>query len=252
MQLSLTEKFRPSTLSKLVGQSFAVMQLNDFADMPYPQAFLFAGKSGVGKTSAALALANDLGVNREWNLIEIDSGEMDAEAVEKSLKTVRGIGVNDGWKLICCNEADMMSNKARQLWLSALERIQARAYGKTVIVFTTNNPEKFDDRFRDRCEVIEFESDARTLHVDAEALLADLWWQEGLQGVPPRLDSIKGLIVTEGEKEHKKEHISFRRLVRFVETEARRPRKAEDLASARLAKIAAAKGTTRQVSAVIL
>jgi replication-associated recombination protein RarA len=244
MQLSLTEKFRPSTLSKVVGQSFAVMQLTDFADMPFPQAFLFAGKSGVGKTSAALALANDPGVNREWNLIEIDSGEMDAEAVEKALKTMRGIGVNDGWKLICCNEADMMSTKARQLWLSALERIQSGTYGKTVIVFTTNNPEKFDDRFRDRCEVIEFESDAKTLHVDAEALLADLWWQEGLQGVPPRLDTIRGLVVDGA--------ISFRRLVRFVETASRKPVKAEDLASARLAKIAASKPVTRKVEAVIL
>lgn len=226
----LTETYRPKTFDQIKGQPFAVSALTDFVDFPYPQSFLFSGFSGVGKTSAAFVLADALGVNREWNLIHIKSGEMDAESVESALRTVRCAGIGDGWKLILCDEADMMSNKARSLWLSALEALQQGEYGKTVIIFTTNNVEKFETRFRDRCEHLEFIADAKTLHMDAQALLDDVWTSEGILGDPPRLDAIRGLVV-DGS-------LSFRRLVRFIETESRKPR---DVAAIRAAKLAASK-----------
>ena len=227
---ALTEQYRPRTFDQMKGQPFAVSDLTDFADFPYPQAFLFSGPTGVGKTTAAFVLADALGVNREWNFIHIKSGEMDAEAVESALKTVRCAGIGDGWKMILCDEADMMSTKARSLWLSALEALQQGEYGKTVIVFTTNNPEKFDARFRDRCESLEFTGDAKTLRIDAQALLDEVWTSEGILGDPPRLDAIRGLVV-DGS-------LSFRRLVRFIETESRKPR---DVAAIRAAKLAASK-----------
>lgn len=227
---AFSEKYRPATLDAIVGQPAATAQLADFACQPFPQAFLFAGPTGIGKTTAALALVNELGVSRDFDFIHIKSGEMDAESVVSALSTVRRIGVRDGWKVILCDEADLMSTKARSLWLSALEDLQSYEFGKTVIVFTTNNPDRFDDRFRDRCEMIEFESDARTLHMDAEELLADLWMKEAMSGPVPSLNAVKGLVVDGA--------ISFRRLVRFVEAESRRP---VDLAAARKAKLAASR-----------
>jgi DNA polymerase III delta prime subunit len=227
---SLSEKHRPKTFDRILGQSYAVDQIAEFVTFPFPQAFLFTGETGVGKSTLALVMASELGVNPEWNLITINSGEMDAAKVETALTTVRGYGVKDGWKLVLCEEADMMSNKARCLWLSALEDVQRGVYGKTIIVFTTNHPEKFDARFRDRCEHLEFESNAKTLYLDAEKLLGDLWWEEGLHGKPPELDSIRGLVVDGA--------ISFRRVVRFVESQSRRP---VDLATIRKMKLADAR-----------
>ena len=230
MATALTEKYRPTTFDRIVGQPFAVSALADFVDFPYPQSFLFSGPTGVGKTTSAFVLADALCINREWNFIHIKSGEMDAEAVEDALKTVRYTGIGDGWKMILCDEADMMSNKARSLWLSALEALQQGEYGKTVIVFTTNNADRFDSRFCDRCESLEFVGDAKTLHIDAQALLDELWASEGIPVDPPSLEAIKGLVV-DGM-------MSFRRLVRFIETESRKPR---DVAAIRAAKLAASK-----------
>lgn len=238
MATALTETYRPKTFDQIKGQPFAVSALTDFVDFPYPQSFLFSGPTGVGKTTAAFVLADALGVNREWNFIHIKSGETDADSVESALKTVRCAGIGDGWKMIMCDEADMMSTKARSLWLSALEALQQGEYGKTVIVFTTNNAERFDSRFRDRCESLEFIADAKTLQIDAQALLDELWTSEGILGDPPRLDAIRGLVI-DGV-------MSFRRLVRFVEIESRKPR---DMAAIRAAKLAASKSiSVRPVS----
>lgn len=227
---SLTEKYRPATLGRIVGQSYAVEQLQDFIAQPYPQAFLFSGPTGVGKTTAALAMVREMGVSRDFDFLHIKSGELDQASVESALSTVRRIGVRDGWKVILCDEADMMSSKARSLWLSALEDLQCGEYGRTVIIFTTNDPGRFDARFRDRCECLEFDGNPDTLRVDAQELLDDLWAEEFLPGQPPRVTTIKGL-VQDGA-------LSFRRIVRFVESQSRRP---VNLATVRKLKLAGAR-----------
>lgn len=118
--IALTEKYRPRRLSDVVGQTPIVESLRDFVAAPFAQVFMFHGASGVGKTSAALAMARELDVQADFDLIHIKSGEHDGASVESALSTSRRIGVRNGWKLIICDEADMMSAKARSLWFSAV------------------------------------------------------------------------------------------------------------------------------------
>lgn len=212
----LTEKHRPQFFDEIVGQSYAVMKLQSFLDFPHSQAFLFSGATGMGKSSAGFALANELGINRDWNFEWVKSGEMNDDAVNRALKMTRQIGINDGWKMVLCDEADKMTSKANGVWLSALEEICP----KTVIVFTTNDPKKLGQRFIDRCEHIKFESDARTLMHDAQILFNRLWIAEGLHGCPPSVEKFWNDIVDEGT-------LSFRRVVRAVETEMRRQQAAQ-------------------------
>jgi len=61
--------------SVIHGQAPVVRSLSAFAAAPHSNAFIFAGSSGVGKTAAAWALANELGCDPDWGgVVEIPSG----------------------------------------------------------------------------------------------------------------------------------------------------------------------------------
>src|SRR5262245_55365176 len=87
--MNLTEKYRPRTLADVVGQPWATEQLREFTANPVSCAFLFEGATGTGKTSAALALAHDLGVDiaagPPGGLHQIASGEQTGQSVRDKM-----------------------------------------------------------------------------------------------------------------------------------------------------------------------
>lgn len=205
--MNLVEKYRPRSLSDVLGQGYIVHSLQSFAAAPHPTAFLFSGPTGVGKTSAALALAHDLGVDRFWGLIHVKAGENNADSIEDVLRQLRlACPAGSGWKLVLVDEADYMSQKAKNLWLSILEDLPPRS----IVVFTTNDASKFEQRFIDRCEHFAFSADGRSLRQDGEHLVRSIWRAEDVPGDAPSLNQLGDAINAQGE-------ISFRRIVRTTE-----------------------------------
>lgn len=204
----LTEKYRPHSLRCLWGQEKIVKLLRKFAENPHPTAMLFEGATGTGKTSAALALAAELGCNlkqKEFGGVHvIASGEQSAEAVRDTTRQMWNTPFyGSGWKVVIVNEADRMHLAAETVWLDRLEALPAR----TVVIFTTNFADKLSPRFRDRCTRLRFESDAGKLQADAEAFAAAVWKAEtGRKAKAGAIGRIVDAASVDGE-------ISFRRVM---------------------------------------
>lgn len=113
------EKYRPTTLDDVVGNPAAVAELRKWANAwargrPDKKAVILQGDPGIGKTSAALALANEMG----WTLIEMNASDSrNADAIERVatrgavLQTFSSTGEflrtdQGGRKLIVLDEAD--------------------------------------------------------------------------------------------------------------------------------------------------
>jgi len=208
---SLTEKYRPTSLDAIWGQEQVVKVLRSFAAAPYPTAFVFEGETGTGKTSAALALAAELGCDlpaKEFGGVHtIASGEQSADTVRETYRQMHNCPwQGSGWKVVIVNEADRMARPAETIWLDVLEAIPPR----TVIIFTTNEADRLSQRFLDRCTRLSFESDADKLARSARQLLAAIWRHETGQAVDP--SSFSHLV----DRATANGQISFRRAVQLL------------------------------------
>lgn len=186
---SLLEKYRPQTLADVLGQPAVTRALTDFVVAPYSTGMLFHGDSGVGKSATAMALACDLGCRPDQGAFggytELASGEQTADAVRRELANLRHAPMfGSQWRVLVLNEADRMLLPAETLWLDALERLPDR----TLVIFTTNMPEKLSKRFRDRCEQYHFTSETKRLKPHLRKLAEKVWAAEVGKGKAPGLD----------------------------------------------------------------
>ncbi len=108
------EKYRPASLSDVVGNDAAVKALKKWASTygEGKRAVILYGSPGVGKTSAALALARDMG----WDYIEMNaSDQRTKDAINKVAGAASKTGTFEGTRerrLIILDEADNLHGNA--------------------------------------------------------------------------------------------------------------------------------------------
>lgn len=218
--VNLPRKYRPQSLDEVVGQSSAIGLLRAFlataASQGEPVAFLFHGPTGTGKTSAALALAAELGCDLEQpemsGVHEIPSGQQDGAAVRGLLDHLRLRPLfGSGWRVAIVNEADNMTVQAEAVWLDGLERLPAR----TVVIFTTNAPERISQRLGTRCVPVHFTGEPSALRRAVACLARRVWRQE----TGSRLATVpRGLGCIEGERPTVSIRLALQQLAALIAT----------------------------------
>ncbi len=188
--MNLIEKYRPQSLSQLIGQQEAIIKLLSFVKRPTECAAILYGPVGSGKTSCVHALASDFG----YELIELNASDLRNkknidEIVKKALEQK---SLYSKKKIILIDELEGLSGKEDRGGIEELNKVMSLNYP---IVITTNNP--YDKRFnslRKKAELIKFEKISTE---DIYKLIFDISKKENLTLSPVELKKIA--VLSEGD-----------------------------------------------------
>ncbi|MGB9703488.1 MAG: replication factor C small subunit [Candidatus Micrarchaeia archaeon] len=155
MELPWTEKYRPKTLSEVVGQKEIVKRLKAYVKEGNFPDMIFAGPAGVGKTSCALAFARDLFGDLSGSFMELNASDERRindirTKVKDFAKTLPISGKN--LKIIFLDEADALTVDAQH----ALRRIIEMFSGQTRFILSVNYSSKIIEPIQSRCTIFRF------------------------------------------------------------------------------------------------
>ena len=136
---SLAVKYRPQTLSEIIGQSTTTTILNKVLEkQAFKNAYLFAGPSGTGKTTCARAFARAInnGVGEPEELDAASNNGVDhIRAITDSANQRSLVGT---YKIHIIDEAHMITTAGWNAFLKTLE--DCPEY--TIFIFCTTEPNK--------------------------------------------------------------------------------------------------------------
>ena len=117
---SWAEKYRPNSLSDIIGNTKTISQLQNWAgswgEKMTKKGVILSGPPGCGKTSAAIALANDMG----WEIIELNASDarsgnvIEGTALRAGLFQTFGVNGLSDRNLILLDEADNLYERVQQ------------------------------------------------------------------------------------------------------------------------------------------
>lgn len=147
---SLATKYRPRSFDQVIEQSLVVSLVKTMCEskaLPNRN-FLFIGSAGVGKTTIAKIIANELNEGK-GEPIELDAASHGStEDIRQIVSQASTFPVGMKYKIFIIDECHALSNTAWQVFLKTLEEQPA----KSIFIFATTNPEKIPNTILSRVQ----------------------------------------------------------------------------------------------------
>ncbi len=183
-----TERYRPRSLSEIRGNDKAVSQLRDWAGSweNHREAVILHGPPGVGKTSSAHALAEEMG----WSVVELNASDQRTKRIIESIAGEAAASGTltegaSGRRLIVLDEADNLHGNVDRGGTGAITRLVSAADQPFVLI--ANEYYDMSHGLRNRCRGIEFRSITSRSIVP---VLRDICRREGIQFEEAALEHI--------------------------------------------------------------
>ncbi|HMA04759.1 MAG TPA: replication factor C small subunit [Methanomicrobiales archaeon] len=150
------EKYRPTKLAEMVGQREIVERLQSYVRSRSLPHLLFTGSAGVGKTTAAVALAREFfGETWHMNFRELNaSDERGIDVVRNQIKQFARTSPLEGasFKILFLDEADALTPDAQ----AALRRTMESYAATCRFILSCNYSSKIIDPIQSRCAIYRF------------------------------------------------------------------------------------------------
>lgn len=150
IRMNLREKYRPQTLADLAGCSEFITSAETWTLESCPANILLVGPPGVGKTSAAIALAKDL-LGEFFNSVNFrvtnasDERGIDAVRELKQISKSKALGASRRIEFL--DEFESFTAPAQK----ALRQVMEESHKNTIFVLTANDIGPIHNAIRDRC-----------------------------------------------------------------------------------------------------
>jgi replication factor C small subunit len=150
------EKYRPQTLDDIVGHEAITERLTHYIEQEDLPHLMFAGPAGVGKTTAAMAIAKEI-YGDEWRsfFLELNaSDQRGIDVVRDRIKQFAREAYSPGYShtLIFLDEADALTSDAQ----SALRRTMEQFSDNTRFILSCNYSSQIIDPIQSRCALFRF------------------------------------------------------------------------------------------------
>ncbi len=187
MEQVWVEKYRPRKLGQVVNQVDIVSRLQAYVKTTSLPHLLFAGPSGTGKTTSAIALAREL-FGEDWRANFASTNASDARGIDVVRTTIKNqarmapIG-EGGFKIIFLDEADHLTNDAQ----AALRRTM-ELYTRTArFILSVNYSSRIIPPIQSRTAVFRFRP-LKPEHV--QEYMKRIAKEEGLEVTPEGMDAL--------------------------------------------------------------
>ena len=143
------EKYRPSTINNYVFRDeHQKQQIDHWLKQKSIPHLLFSGSAGIGKTTLAKILFNELEIN-DLDVLEINASRTNGvdEVRDRIINFVQMIPFGD-FKVVLLDEADYLSTNAQ----AALRGVMEEYHSTARFILTCNYPHKIIPAIHSRCQ----------------------------------------------------------------------------------------------------